>query len=48
MIEALPPIRFESLEEERLVYSIITPNTPKSVKAKFLRAIEEFKEQRPI
>ena len=36
------------MEDERLVYSIITPDTPKSVKEKLFRAIEEFEEQRPI
>ncbi|MFX0016373.1 MAG: hypothetical protein ACFFB2_17390 [Promethearchaeota archaeon] len=42
------PIKIETLEEERLIYSIITPDTPKGVKEKLLRAIEEFEEQRPI
>jgi hypothetical protein len=34
--------------EERLVYSIITPDIPKSVKEKLLHAIEEFEQQRSI
>ena len=41
-------IKIETLEEERLIYSIITPDTPKSVKEKLFRVIGEFEEQRPI
>lgn len=48
MIEILPPIKIESMEDERLVYSVITPDTPKSIKATLLRAIEQFEEQRTI
>lgn len=36
------------MEEERLIYSIITPDIPKSVKEKLFRAIEEFEEKRSI
>ena len=44
----ISPIKIETMEEERMIYSIITPETPKSVKEKLFRAIEEFEEQRPI
>ena len=41
-------IKVEGMEDERLVYSIITPDTPKRIKDKLLDAIEEFGEQRAI
>jgi hypothetical protein len=45
MISAL---KIETLEEERLLYSIITSQTPKRVKEQLYRVIEEFEEQRAI
>ena len=41
-------IKIEGMEDERLVYSIITPDTPKRIKEKLLDALEEFGEQRAI
>ncbi|MFX1283113.1 MAG: hypothetical protein ACFFB5_05630 [Promethearchaeota archaeon] len=41
-------IKIESLEEERLIYSIIASDTPKTIKDILFNAIEEFEEQRAI
>ncbi len=38
----------ETMDDERLLYSIITPEIPKRIKDKLLDAIEEFEEQRSI
>ncbi len=40
--------RVETMEDERLLFSIITPEIPKQVKDILLDAIEEFEEQRSI
>ena len=45
MISAL---KIETMEEERLLYSIITPQTPKRMKDHLYQIIEEFEEQRAI
>jgi hypothetical protein len=45
MISAL---KIETMEEERLLYSIITPQTPKRVKDQLFQVMEEFEEQRAI
>lgn len=39
-------IKIETMEEERLMYSLITQEIPKRVKDTLLRAVEEFEEQR--
>jgi hypothetical protein len=41
-------IRIDSLEEERLLVQIVTPDLPSQVKEKIYSIIEEFEEQRPI
>ena len=41
-------IRVETMEEVRLLFSIITPETPKRIKQKIYEIIEEFEEKRPI
>lgn len=41
-------IKVEGMEDERLVYSIITPDTPKRIKEKLFDAIGEYGEQRAI
>ncbi|MFX0016379.1 MAG: hypothetical protein ACFFB2_17415 [Promethearchaeota archaeon] len=41
-------LRVETMEDERLLFSIITPEIPKQVKDKLLDAIEQFEEQRSI
>lgn len=38
----------ETMDDERLLYSIITPEIPKHIKDKLLDAIEEFEKQRSI
>ncbi len=40
--------RVETLEDERLLFRIITPEIPKHVKDKLLDTIEQFEEQRAI
>lgn len=41
-------IKIETMEEERLLYSIITPQTPKRVKDHLYQVMGEFEEQRAI
>ena len=41
-------LQVETLEDERLLFNIITPDIPKEVKDKLLDAIEQFIEQRSI
>ncbi|MFX0126231.1 MAG: hypothetical protein ACFFAE_21605 [Candidatus Hodarchaeota archaeon] len=41
-------LRVENMDDERLLYNIITPEIPKHIKDKLLEAIEEFEEQRSI
>ncbi len=41
-------LHVETLEDERLLFNIITPDIPKEVKDKLLDAIEDFIEQRSI
>lgn len=41
-------IKIENMEDERLIYSILTPDIPKRIKDTLLNAIEEFEEQRSI
>ncbi len=41
-------IKVENMEDERLVFSIITYNTPKRIKKKLFDAIEDFEEKRAI
>jgi hypothetical protein len=47
-VHCIPIIKILILEEERLIYRMITPNTPKKIKEKLLQAIEEFEERRSI
>jgi hypothetical protein len=41
-------IKVETMEDERMVFAIITPDTPKRIKQKLYDAIEKFEEQRSI
>jgi len=41
-------IKVESMEDERLIYDIITPDTPKRIKQKLFDAIEDFEEKRSV
>ena len=41
-------IKIDTMEEERLLFSIITPQTPKRVKDQLYQVIEAFEEQRSI
>lgn len=41
-------LRVETMEDERLLFSIITPEIPRHIKEKLLDAIQEFEEQRSI
>lgn len=41
-------IKIENMEEERLIFNIITPDTPKRIKKKLYDAIEDFEEKRSI
>ncbi|MFX0124624.1 MAG: hypothetical protein ACFFAE_13410 [Candidatus Hodarchaeota archaeon] len=41
-------LQVETLEDERLLFNIITPDIPKEVRDKLLDAIEQFIEQRSI
>ena len=41
-------IKIETMEEERLLYTIVTIQTPKRVKEQLFRVMEEFEEQRAI
>lgn len=41
-------IRVETLEEVRLLFNIITSDTPKRIKQKIYDIIEEFEENRSI
>ncbi len=41
-------LRVETLEDERLLFDIITPDIPKEVKEKILDIIEHFIEERSI
>jgi len=41
-------IKVENMEEERLIYRIITSNTPKNIKEILYDAIEEYEEKRSI
>lgn len=36
------------MEDERLIFNIITPNIPKRIKKKLYDAIEDFEEKRSI
>jgi hypothetical protein len=41
-------LQIETLEDERLLFNIITPDLPKEVKEKILDIIEHFLEERSI
>jgi hypothetical protein len=41
-------IKVENMEDERLIFNIITHNTPKRIKKKLFDAIEDFEEKRSI
>ncbi|MFX1514742.1 MAG: hypothetical protein ACFFC6_00390 [Promethearchaeota archaeon] len=41
-------IKVESMEDERLIYNIITSDTPKRIKQKLFDAIEAFEEKRSV
>ncbi|MFX0208864.1 MAG: hypothetical protein ACFFDT_22970 [Candidatus Hodarchaeota archaeon] len=41
-------IKVESMEDERLIFDIITPDTPERIKKKLFDAIEDFEEKRSI
>ncbi len=41
-------IKIEHLEDERLVYDLITPDIPKQIKKILFDAIEDFEEKRSI
>lgn len=41
-------IKVEHMEDERLIYHIITPDIPKRIKQVLLDAIEDFQESRSI
>jgi hypothetical protein len=41
-------LQVETLEDERLLFNIITPDIPKEVKEKIFEMIEQFIEQRSI
>ncbi|MFX0125414.1 MAG: hypothetical protein ACFFAE_17470 [Candidatus Hodarchaeota archaeon] len=41
-------IKIESMEDERLIFNIITSDTPKRIKKKIYDAIEDFEEKRSI
>jgi hypothetical protein len=41
-------LRIETLEEERLLFQILSRDTPKQVKKLIYDAIEEFEENRAI
>ncbi|MFX1539030.1 MAG: hypothetical protein ACFFDI_33015 [Promethearchaeota archaeon] len=41
-------IKVESMEDERLIFNIITSDTPKRIKKKLFEAIENFEEKRSI
>ncbi|MFX0123565.1 MAG: hypothetical protein ACFFAE_07970 [Candidatus Hodarchaeota archaeon] len=48
MNSGISAIKILTMEEERLLYSMITSKTPRNVKKMVLYAIEEFEEQRSI
>ncbi|MFX1515339.1 MAG: hypothetical protein ACFFC6_03460 [Promethearchaeota archaeon] len=41
-------LQVETLEDERLLFDILTPDMPKEVKETILEIIEQFLEQRSI
>ncbi|MFX0204765.1 MAG: hypothetical protein ACFFDT_02180 [Candidatus Hodarchaeota archaeon] len=41
-------LQVETLEDERLLFDILTPDVPKEVREKILEIIEQFLEQRSI
>ena len=41
-------IKIETMEEERLLYTLITPSLPKRVKEQLLQVLAEYEEQRSI
>ena len=44
--EVIQMIKVEHMEDERLIYGIITPDIPKRIKNFFFDAIEEYEENR--
>jgi hypothetical protein len=41
-------LQCETLEDERLLFDIISPDVPKEVREKILEILEQFLEQRSI
>ncbi|MFX1507457.1 MAG: hypothetical protein ACFFDC_15345 [Promethearchaeota archaeon] len=41
-------LQVETLEDERLLFDILTPDVPKEVREKILEMLEQFLEQRSI
>lgn len=41
-------LRVTTMEDERLLFNILTPDTPPQIKQLIYDAIEEFEEQRSI
>jgi hypothetical protein len=41
-------LQVETLEDERLLFDILTPDVPKEVREKILEILEQFLEQRSI
>ncbi|MFX1285485.1 MAG: hypothetical protein ACFFB5_17740 [Promethearchaeota archaeon] len=41
-------IKVENMEDERLIFRMITSDTPKRIKKKLYDAIEEYEENRSI